>query len=398
VRDVGVAEELAQDAVVAALEQWPERGAPDNPAAWLTAAAKHRAFNHLRRGRMLAEKHAELGRETAMDAERPPELEQALDDDIGDDLLRLVFTACHPLLSRDAQVALTLRLLSGLTTAEIARAFLVSEATIAQRIVRGKRALSEAQVPFEVPPASERAGRLASVLDVIYLVFNEGYTATAGDDLARPELSAEALRLGRLLAELEPAEPEVWGLLALMELTLARAAARIDALGEPVRLTEQARTLWDRSLIARGLGSLERASALAPAAGSFTLQASVAACHARAESAADTDWTRIAELYARLVALTASPVVELNRALAVSMAEGPAAGLALIEALRSEPSLAGYHLLPSARAELLERLGRSREAAAEFERAAALTRNERQRARLEARARACAERVEAGES
>ncbi len=394
---MGVAEELAQDALVAAIEQWPERGAPDNPAAWLTAAAKHRAFNYLRRGRMLAEKHAEIGRDTAMDAERPPDLEQALDDDIGDDLLRLIFTACHPLLSRDAQVALTLRLLSGLTTAEIARAFLVSEPTIAQRIVRGRRTLSEARVPFEVPPAPERAARLASVLDVVYLVFNEGYTATAGDDLSRPELSAEALRLGRLLTELEPAEPEVWGLLALMELTLARATARLDALGESVRLTEQDRGRWDQPLIARGLASLGRATALASPGGAFALQAEVAACHARAKAAAETDWARIAELYARLVALTESPVVELNRALAISMAEGPAAGLLLVEALATEPSLAGYHLLPSARAELLEQLGRLREAAGEFERAAALTRNERQRARLEARARACTERVEAGE-
>jgi predicted RNA polymerase sigma factor len=301
--------------------------------------------------------------------------------------LRLVFTACHPVLTRDARVALTLRLLSGLTTAEIAHAFLVTEPTIAQRIVRAKRTLADAQVPFEVPPVAERAARLASVLDVVYLVFNEGYTATAGGDLSRPELSAEALRLGRLLVELEPDEPEAWGLLALMELTAARAAARLDALGNPVRLTEQDRTRWDRALILRGEGSLARAEALPGPAGAFVLQAAVAACHARAHTAEETDWSRIAAFYAELVELTQSPVVELNRAVAVSMADGPAAGLALVDALASEPSLVGYHLLPSARAELLERLGRLREAAEEFERAAALTQNERQRARLLERAR-----------
>jgi RNA polymerase sigma factor (sigma-70 family) len=393
-RDVGVAEELAQDALVAALEQWPKSGVPDNPAAWLTTAARHRAINHLRRNRMLEGKHAELGREGELSAQQPPALEEALDDHIGDDLLRLVFTACHPVLTRDARVALTLRLLSGLTTAEIAHAFLVSEPTIAQRIVRAKRTLADAQVPFEVPPVTERAARLASVLDVVYLVFNEGYTATAGRDLSRPELSAEALRLGRLLVELEPDEPEAWGLLALMELTAARAAARLDVLGNPVRLPEQDRTLWDRELILRGEESLARAEALPGPAGSFVLQAAVAACHARARTAEETDWSRIAALYAELVELTQSPVVELNRAVAVSMADGPAAGLALVDALASEPSLVGYHLLPSARAELLERLGRLREAAAEFERAAALTQNERQRARLLERARGCGSRDE----
>jgi RNA polymerase sigma-70 factor, ECF subfamily len=391
VRDVSVAEELAQDALVAALETWPEAGTPDNPAAWLMTAAKHRAINHVRRSRMLADKHAVIGREGALDPDPTHDIEQALDDDIGDELLCLVFTACHPVLSRDARVALTLRLISGLTTAEIARSFLVSEPTIAQRIVRAKRTLAEANVPFEVPAAEDRPERLASVLDVVYLVFNEGHTATAGDELSRPALSAEALRLGRLLTELEPREPELWGLLALMELTLARAATRVDAFGDPVRLAEQDRTRWDRALIAHGLSSLERARALPGPYGSFVLQASVAACHASAASTAETDWALIAELYAKLGTLTRSPVVELNRALAVSMAEGAAAGLLLVEALADEPALASYHLLPSARAELLERLGRWREAAAEFERAAALTRNERQRVRLHERARRCRE-------
>jgi RNA polymerase sigma factor (sigma-70 family) len=389
VRDVGVAEELAQDALLAALEQWPKSGAPENAGAWLMAAAKNRAINHLRHERLVADKHVELGHLLEPDGEAALELERAAEDDIGDDLLRLVFTACHPALSTEGRVALTLRLVCGLTTAEIARAFLVSEPTIAQRIVRAKRTLAEARIPFEVPAGSDRAPRLASVLGVVYLVFNEGYTATAGDDLVRPELSTEALRLGGLLTALAPTEPEVFGLLALMELTAARAAARVDEDGEPVRLLDQDRARWDQEAIARGLGALARAEELGGAPGSFVLQARIAACHARARVAADTDWAEIAALYAVLAERTRSPVVELNRAVAVAMAEGAAAGLALVDRLSHEPALENYHLLPSARAELLEKLGRLSEAADEFRRAASLTKNERQRTRLLARADAC---------
>ena len=390
VRDVGIAEELAQDALVAALEQWPESGIPDNPGAWLMATAKHRAINTLRRGGMFERKHEQLGRELDADAERAiVDLEAALDDDIGDDLLRLVFTACHPVLSTDAHVALTLRLLGGLTTDEIARAFLVPESTIAQRIVRAKRTLAEKKVPFEVPRGDELAPRLESVLAVIYLIFNEGYLATAGDDVMRPALCEDALRLGRILAGLVPRQPEAHGLVALMELVASRSAARSTPSGDPVLLLEQNRGLWDRVQIDRGLAALARAHDLGGARDSYTLQASIAACHARARAPGETDWPRIAALYGELAELTPSPVIELNRAVAISMAEGPAAGLALLDALKDEPLLQGYHLLPSARAELLARLGRTGEAGAEFERAASLTRNERQRARLLERAAAC---------
>ena len=392
VRDVGLAEELAQDALLAALEQWPEQGIPDNPAAWLTAAAKHRALNSLRRGKMLEKKHDQLGYE--LEALSQPErlileLEAALDDDVGDDLLRLIFTSCHPVLSTEARVALTLRLLGGLTTDEIARAFLVPEPTIAQRIVRAKKTLSEKQVPYEVPRGEELSTRLSSVLEVVYLIFNEGYSATAGDDYLRPALCEEALRLGRVLAGLAPEEPEVHGLLALMELNQSRAAARTTASGEPVLLLEQDRGRWDQMAIGRGLAALERAEALRPQAGPYRLQAAITACHARARAAEDTDWQRIAALYAELAALVKSPVVELNRAVAVSMAEGPAAGLALADALLAEPALQRYHLLPSARAEFLEKLGRFDEARSEFERASLLTQNARQRERLLQRARSC---------
>jgi RNA polymerase sigma-70 factor (ECF subfamily) len=391
VRDVGVAEELAQDALVAALEQWPLKGIPDNPGAWLMASAKHRAINQYRRGKLLERKHTELGH--ALEAERDdeaPELEARLDDDIGDDLLRLVFTACHPLLSTEARVALTLRLVGGLRTDEIARAFLVSEPTIAQRIVRAKRTLSEQRVPFEVPRAAELGARLASVLEVVYLIFNEGYTATAGADVLRLDLCQDALRLGRTLAVLVPDEPEVHGLIALMELNASRNPARTSPEGEPILLLEQNRALWDRLLIQRGLAALARAEALGGAGGRYALQAALTACHARAQTPAQTDWQRIAALYAELARVTPSPVIELNRAVAVSMAEGPQAGLELIDALRDEPRLRDYHLLPSARADLLSKLGRFEEARAEFERAASLTRNERQRARLLERAAGCA--------
>jgi RNA polymerase sigma-70 factor, ECF subfamily len=389
-RDVGVAEELAQDTLVAALVEWPERGVPDNPGAWLMASAKNRAINHLRRGRMLERKHAEIGLASEA-AQGPSELEvlAMLDDDIGDDLLRLMFTACHPVLSTEARVALTLRLLGGLTTEEIARAYLVSEPTIAQRIVRAKRTLVAAQVPFEVPSGAERGVRLASVLEVIYLVFNEGYSATAGDDLLRPALCEDALRLGRVLAELVPGEPEAHALVALMELNAARAPARTDAEGFPVLLLDQDRSRWDALLTRRGLAALERAEALGMPAGPYQLQAAVAACHALSPSASETDWARIAALYGELAVLTGSPVVELNRAVAVSMAEGPEAGLRIIDTLASEPSLSGYHLLPSARADLLAKLGRTAEAKSEFERAARLTKNLRQRERLLLRARNC---------
>jgi len=391
VRDVGVAEELAQDALVAALEQWPAEGVPRNPGAWLMATAKHRAIDYFRRNKRIERKHEELGYE--LEAERAavaPDLDAALDDDVGDDLLRLVFTACHPLLSTEARVALTLRLLGGLTTDEIARAYLVPEPTVAQRIVRAKRTLAKAGVPFEVPRGDDRVERLASVLEVIYLVFNEGYTATAGDDWMRPGLCEDALRLGRILAELMPEEPEVHGLVALMEIQASRSRARVGPSGEPVRLLEQNRAQWDRLLIGRGLTALERAERLGGARGSYAVEAAIAACHARALTPEATDWPRIAALYAALAQLTPSPIVELNRAVAISMAVGPQAGLELVEALSSEPSLASYHLLPAVRGDFLAKLDRLDEARAEFERAASLTRNARERDLLLARARACA--------
>jgi RNA polymerase sigma factor (sigma-70 family) len=390
VRDVGLAEELAQDALVAALERWPEAGVPDNPGAWLMATAKHRAIDRLRRRKRIQRKHEELGR--ALEARRDravAELEAAVDDDIGDDLLRLMFTACHPVLTTEARVALTLRLLGGLTTEEIARAFLVPEATVAQRIVRAKRALAEARVPFEVPRGAELAARISSVLGVLYLVFNEGYSATAGDDWMRPALCEDALRLGRILAELMPREPEVHGLVALMEIQASRTRARVGPSGEPVLLLDQDRGRWDHVLVRRGLAALERAEAGGGAPGPYTLQAAIAACHARARTAAETDWPRIAALYAALVERAPSPVVELNRAVAVAMASGPAAGLQLVDALTAEPSLQAYHLLPSVRGDLLAKLGRFAEARAEFERAASLTRNARERTLLLERAAAC---------
>jgi RNA polymerase sigma factor (sigma-70 family) len=390
VRDVGIAEDLAQDALVSALEQWPSSGIPRNPAAWLMAAAKHRAIDHFRRLKMLDRKHEELGVELETRQETVPDFDAALDDDVGDDLLRLVFTACHPVLSTEARVALTLRLLGGLTTEEIARAFLVSEPTIAQRIVRAKRTLAEAKVPFEVPRGAELAGRLSSVLEVIYLIFNEGYSATAGDDWMRPGLCEDALRLGRIVAELAPGEAEVHGLVALMEIQASRAGARTGPTGEPILLLDQDRARWDQLLIRRGLAALERAERLGATRGPYVLQASIAACHARARTADQTNWRRIVELYGELAGLMASPVVELNRAVAVSMASGPAAALALVDALASEPTLKNYHLLPSVRGDLLVKLGRRDEARPEFERAASLTRNARERELLLARARATA--------
>ncbi|MGH7674575.1 MAG: RNA polymerase sigma factor [Gemmatimonadales bacterium] len=391
VRDVGLAEDLAQDALVAALERWPVSGVPDNPGAWLMATAKHRAIDQLRRGRMLERKHEQLGHELEARQESPePALDDAIDDHIGDDLLRLMFTACHPVLSTEARVALTLRLLGGLTTAEIARAFLVPEPTVAQRIVRAKRALAAARVPFEVPRGDELAARLSSVLEVIYLVFNEGYSATAGDDWVRPALCEDALRLGRILAELVPREPEIHGLVALMEIQVSRLGARVGPSGEPILLLEQNRTRWDQLLIRRGVAALERAEALGGALGPYALQAAIAACHARARTPEETDWTRIVALYDALAQLSPSPVVELNRGVAVAMAFGPAAGLEIVNALTAEPSLTTYHLLPSVRGDLLAKLGRFAEARAEFERAASLTRNARERGLLEERAAACA--------
>jgi len=379
-RDVGLAEEFAQDALVTALERWPVTGIPDNPGAWLMATAKNRAIDRLRRNKLIKRKHEELGREIEADGEgATPDLDAVLDDDIGDDLLRLVFISCHPVLSAEARVALTLRLIGGLTTGEIARAFLVPEPTVSQRIVRAKRTLAEAGVSFELPRGPDRAERLSSVLDVLYLIFNEGYAATAGDDWMRPALCEEALRLGRILAELAPEEPEVHGLVALMEIQASRFAARTGAAGEPILLLDQNRARWDQLLIRRGLAALERAEALGGASGPYVLQAAITACHARARTAAETDWMRIAALYARLVQLMPSPVVELNRAVAVSMALGPAAGLELVDALTSEPSLQTYHLLPSVRGDFLAKLGRLDEARAEFERAASLTRNARER-------------------
>ena len=391
VRDVGLAEELAHDALVVALEKWPESGVPDNPGAWLMATAKNRALDRLRRGKVVERKHEELGRELeARQALAVADFEAAIDDDIGDDLLRLMFTACHPVLSMEARVALTLRLLGGLTTEEIARAFLVPDATIAQRIVRAKRTLSEASVPFEVPRGPDLAARLSSVLEVIYLIFNEGYSATAGDDWMRPALCEEALRLGRILAELAPQEPEVHGLVALMEIQASRSKARVGPSGEPILLLEQNRSHWDHLLIGRGLAALDRAEQFGGVRGPYALQAAIAACHARALNAEETDWAGIVTLYEVLAQVTPSPIVELNRAVAVAMASGPAAGLELIDTLVSEPSLQTYHLLPSVRGDFLFKLGRLAEAHLEFERAASLARNLREREFLLDRARACA--------
>ncbi len=386
VGDIGEAEDLAQDALLIALEKWPTSGVPEKPGAWLMATAKHRAFDLMRRRALLERKHEQLGHELDAQVESAiPDLDAALDDDIGDDLLRLVFTACHPVLSTEAQVALTLRLLGGLTTDEIARAFLVPEPTIAQRIVRAKRALADAKVPFEVPRGAELATRLSSVLGVLYLIFNEGYSATAGDDWMRPALCEDALRLGRILASLAPAEPEVHGLVALMEIQASRARARVGPNGEPVLLLEQDRAKWDYVLIRRGLDALARAEALGGTEGSYAMQAAIAVCHARARAGDETDWERIASLYETLARLTPSPVIELNRAVAVGMARGPAAGLALVDALVSDPALRNYHLLPSVRGDLLAKLGRASEAREELERAASLTRNTRERELLLAR-------------
>ncbi len=391
VRDVGLAEELAQDALVAALEQWPQSGIPDNPGAWLMAAAKHRAIDHWRRDKLLERKHQELRRELEAQQELAvPDFDAALDDQIGDDLLRLLFISCHPVLSTDARVALTLRLLGGLTTDEIARAFLAPEPTIAQRIVRAKRTLTEARVPFEVPRGSDLSARLASVLEVIYLIFNEGYSATSGGDWMRPGLCEDALRLGRILAELDPQEPEVHGLVALMEIQASREHARVGPSGEPILLLDQNRTLWDQLLIRRGLAALDRADQLGRGRGPYALQSAIAACHARALTPEQTDWQRIVELYDELATLMPSPIVELNRAVAVAMASGPAAGLDLVDALTSDPALKSYHFLPSVRGDLLKKLGRLDEARAEFELAATLTRNTRERELLLDRARACA--------
>jgi RNA polymerase sigma factor (sigma-70 family) len=401
VRDVGVAEDLAQDALVAALEQWPNSGVPDKPAAWMMAAAKHRAIDYFRRSALLERKHEELGREFAAKEMVVPDFNAAFDNegDVGDDLLRLVFVSCHPVLSTEARVALTLRLLGGLTTEEIARAFLVTETTIAQRIVRGKRTLAEKCVPFEVPRGPELAARLSSVLEVIYLVFNEGYSATIGDDWMRPALCEDALRLGRILAEIAPREPEVHGLVALMEIQASRTSARVGPSGEPILLLDQNRARWDQLLIHRGFAAILRADDARAerlraghddgGPGPYALQAAIAACHARARTPEETDWTQIATLYAELARLEPSPVVELNRAVAIAMAFGPAAGLELVDALSSESLLEGYHLLPSVRGDLLEKLGRMEEARAEFERAASLTRNTRERELLMGRARSC---------
>ena len=390
VHDVGIAEDLAQDALVAALEQWPTSGIPDNPGAWLMGTAKHRGFDLLRRNTLLTRKHEQLGHELEAQQELAvPDLDAAIDDHVGDDLLRLVFISCHPILSTAARVALTLRLLGGLTTDEIARAFLVSEPTIAQRIVRAKRTLADAHVPFEVPRGAEFAARLSSVLQVIYLIFNEGYAATAGDGWMRPELCQDALRLGRILAGLVPEEPEVHGLVALMEIQASRSRARVGASGEPVLLLDQDRGKWDYVLVRRGLAALARAEELGGAHGSYALQAAIAACHARARTGDETDWTRIAELYAELARVTPSPIVDLNRAVAIGMAQGPAAGLELVDKLTGDPTLKKYHLLPSVRGDLLAKLGRSAEARDEFQRAATLTRNGRERELLLRRAADC---------
>jgi RNA polymerase sigma-70 factor (ECF subfamily) len=391
VRDVGLAEDLAQEALVQALETWPRSGVPDNPGAWLMATAKNRAIDLMRRSQTLERKTQELGRDIEIALRgAAPDLDAEIDDEVGDDLLSLAFTTCHPVLSTEARIALTLRLLGGLTTPEIARAFLSSEATVAQRIVRAKRTLAAANVPFEVPSGDELNARLSSVLEVVYLVFNEGYSATAGDDWMRPELCNEALRLGRILAAHMPQESEVHGLVALMEIQASRTHARIGPGGEPVLLLEQDRARWDRLLIRRGLAALERARTLGGAFGTYALQAAIAACHAAAPSAADTPWEQIAALYDALAQVAPSPVVELNRAVALTMAFGPQAGLDLVDALRDEKALQGYHLLPSVRGDLLARLGRYEEAQAEFARAAALTQNERERKLLLTRAAACA--------
>lgn len=387
VRDVGLAEDLAQDALVAALEQWPESGVPNNPGAWLMATAKHRAIDHLRRGTRLDRKHEQIALELEADQERTVhDLDAALDDHVGDDLLRLVFIACHPVLATEARVALTLRLLGGLTTDEIAHAFLVPEATIAQRIVRAKRTLADAHVAFEVPRGEEFTARLSSVLQVIYLVFNEGYSATAGDDWMRPALCEDALRLGRILVGLVPQEPEVHGLVALMEIQASRSRARVGPRGEPILLLDQDRARWDHVLVRRGLAALDRVEQLGGSLGPYAVQAAIAACHGRAHAAEETDWARIASLYTALAQITPSPVVELNRAVAIGMAVGPAAGLELVDALTREPSLKAYHLLPSVRGDLLSKLGRYDEARVEFKRAASLTRNARERELLLERA------------
>jgi RNA polymerase sigma-70 factor (ECF subfamily) len=397
VRDVGLAEEFAHDALVTALAQWPAKGVPANPAAWLMAAGKRRAIDHLRRANMLNRKHGEIGYDLEIEQQHGgPDVDAALDDDIGDDLLSLIFTACHPLLSPEARIALTLKLVGGLTTEEIARAFLVPEPTVAQRIVRAKRTLSEAGVPFEVPRGADRAERLSSVLDVLYLIFNEGYSATSGDDWIRPQLCEEAMRLGHILAGLAPSEPEVHGLVALMEIQASRLRARTGADGAPVLLADQDRTRWDRLLINHGLAALQRSEALAPQRGPYALQAAIAACHARAATADETDWPRIAALYLALAQLTPSPVIELNRAVALSMALGPQAGLDIVDRLVDEPALKSYHLLPGVRADLLTKLGRLDEAKLEFERAAALTRNERERSLLLSRATAISGTVASG--
>jgi RNA polymerase sigma-70 factor, ECF subfamily len=394
VRNVGLAEDFAQEALVAALEQWPALGIPNSPGAWLMAAAKRRAIDHFRYTERTGRKHQEIGREL-LDLERtPPDFEGALDDHIGDDLLRLIFISCHPVLAREARAALTLRVVGGLTTDEIARAFLVPEPTIAQRIVRAKRTLAQKQIPFEVPRGAELAVRLASVLEVIYLVFNEGYSATAGQDLMRVSLCEEALRLGRILAELAPLEPEVHGLVALMEIQASRSRARVSPIGEPILLLDQNRTQWDRLLIRRGLAALDRADKLSSTRGPYRLQGEIAACHARALSASETDWTRIVSLYGELGAITPSPIIELNRAVAVSMVSGPQAALDMLDPLAAEPSMKTYHLLPSVRGDLLARLGRHTEARAEFERAASMTRNAREQALLTERARSSAQRAE----
>jgi RNA polymerase sigma factor (sigma-70 family) len=389
VRDVGVAEDLAHDALVAALEQWPKSGVPDNPGAWLMATAKHRAIDRFRRSALQERKLDEFGREFAYKEMAVPDMASAMDDDVGDDLLRLMFISCHPVLSTEAQVALTLRLLGGLSTGEIARAFLVPESTIAQRIVRAKRTLTEAHVPFEVPRGAELAARLSSVLEVIYLIFNEGYSATSGDDWIRPELCEDALRLGRILAEGLSQEPEVHGLVALMEIQSSRSRARVGPTGEPILLLDQNRAHWDQLLIRRGFAALQRAEQLGGGLGPYGIQAAIAACHAQAVTAEDTEWTRIVALYDALAQLTPSPIVELNRAVAVAMAFGPQAGLELVNALRDEPALKNYHLLPSVRGNLLSKLGRFGEARAEFEMAATLTRNARERNLLLERARVC---------
>ena len=389
VHDVGLAEDLAHDALVAALEQWPATGVPDNPGAWLMSVAKRRAIDALRRDTRVARKHDEIGHDLVERERETPDFDEAIDDEIGDDLLRLMFIACHPVLSTDARVALTLRLLGGLTTDEIARASLVPEPTIAQRIVRAKRTLAEKRIPFEVPRGSELAARLSSVLEVIYLIFNEGYTATAGEDWVRPALCEDALRLARILAELMPEEPEVHGLVALLELQASRLRARIGPSGEPVLLLDQNRARWDQLLIRRGLAALDRAEQLGGSLGVYALQAAIAACHARAHTAAETDWPRIVELYESLASVMPSPIVELNRAVAVAMAHGPQAGLEVVDAIAAEPSLRNYHLLPGVRGDLLAKVHRFAEARAEFERAASLTRNERERALMLERAADC---------